>query len=200
MAFKVRPSNLIVFDGQSLNLVPDLTLCFPVKMMATGITGTAWYNRGISATTWRERTADVAGRADALLSTVSGIKTLIDTAGTKNINQGMAAVDIFAEASAYWTARRAAGFDNIIACTVSPATDFAGAELTVLSDYNQLLRNAVGVELEAVADLDTIPEMNDAADAAGAVYFDGGGVHYTDAGTTLVAPVVRTAYLTVVPE
>lgn len=200
MTYKARPSDLIVFDGQSLGLVPTLALSFPTKMMSTGVVHTVWYNRAISATTWLERAVDVTNRVDRLLRCVptstASVKTLFDTAGTKNINNGQTAAQIFSEASTYWTARRTAGFTKIIACTVSPSTDFTGGELTVRTDYNQLLRNAVGVELDGVADLETITQLSDPTNTT---YYDS-GVHYTDAATTLVAPVTRAAYVAVVPQ
>lgn len=197
MAYKFRGSDLIVFDGQSLNIVPTVPLSFPTKVMATGITGTTSTNAGITATTWLERQGDVTQRVDRFLLSCSGTKTLIDTAGTRNINQSMTAADIFAEASDYWQARRDAGFDQIIALTVSPTTDFGtapSAKLTILSAYNDLLRAAVGTELDGLTDLDDlIPQLNNPNDAT--YYSD--GTHYTDAATTLIAPEVRTTYLAV---
>lgn len=194
MTYRVRPADLIVFDGQSLNLVPNAAQSFPTKTMATGITHTAWYNAAITATSWTQRAVDAAERVDKRLRSVptTGICTLFDTAGTRNIaalNQDAATA--FAEAAAYWADRRTAGFDLIVASTLAPSTSFVGDEPAEMAAFNNLLRAAVGDEIDALADWDTIPE---ATDATNTTYFPD-GTHLSDALTTLIAPVTRAAYL-----
>lgn len=191
---RVNAADVIVFDGQSLNLVPSATTSFPFKTMATGITHTHWHVAAVSGTTWLERTPRASVLVDKLWLTVptSGVATLYDTGGTKNIANNMNAADTFAQAAAYWAARRSAGYGLIVASTLSPTSGFNAGQLSEMADFNDLLRAAVGTEIDALADLDTIPEL--VLPFPNTTYYPD-GVHYSDAATTLIAPVTRAAYL-----
>jgi hypothetical protein len=183
------PCDLIVWDGQSLANVPDAATAYPAVVHAS-LTHTDKAVRARNGTTWATRTVNADRRVDPLVRAVNGTRTLIDAGGTSDIDNGMTAAAILADAEAYWTARRSAGFDLIIACTVPPIAGYSAPELAVRSTLNgSILASSVP---DAVVDWTAIPELEDPTDTD---YFDPDGIHFDANGAAVAGAAILPVYL-----
>lgn len=167
---QVRPCDLIAWDGQSLAVYPAGD-AYPAVVAATrsGVWGPVVAREG---TTWSTRSLTADRRVDRLAGLVTGAKVLADCGGTSELIGGTLADDVFAAASAYWSARTSAGF-TVLAATCPPSSAMTAGEEAERVAFNELVRGH-GV---AVVDLAVVPEL---VDPAGAGYTD--GTHFSVAG------------------
>lgn len=175
-------SDLIVWDGQSLANFPGPATAYPALVNATrtGLLGPVEARDG---TTWATRALTAARRVDQHPYTVSGLRALGDCGGTSEVASGTAAADILASATGYWADRLAAGFDVVVAATITPSTVFDPGDEAERLAFNDLLRNLVMAGV-TVCDLAAVPIL---ADPAGPGYDD--GTHFSVAGAADAASV-----------
>lgn len=180
------PAAVVAFDGQSLSLFPNTADAYPAKVMAN-YTASLGPVVARAATSWGLRADDAPGRVDAHLRSVTGPSLLVDNGGTFEVQAGFAAAAILAAADAYWSARTAAGWGLIVACTTVDSTFFTAPMQAERAAWNDLLR--ASSTPAGVADLAAAPEL---ADASNATYFSD-GLHFTAAGATVAAGVIQAA-------
>lgn len=139
-----------------------------------------------AGTTYAQRNSDVLGRVDHLFATAP-YTVLIDDGGSYDIEAGngnMNATQALAAKAAYTAARRAAGADYIVGLTIPPATILtAGEETTRLAVNAAMKANPSAYGYNQVVDIAGIPQLQNPNDTN--FYFD--GVHWTTAGTSIVA-------------
>ena len=164
---------------------PDQSANLPAKCMAN-LAGRSEVT-AIDGSSYAFRTRDVAERVDRHAEAVTGTKVLIDMACQQELSAGRKAQDILAEMETYWSARKAAGYDLVVAVTVPDATMFTSAANRERAALNDMIRWSTVAD--AVADIAALAEMQDATNKT---YF-GDGIHITSATTTLIEPVVTAA-------
>src|SRR5262245_27715706 len=121
----IRPAR-VVFDGQSLNVVPGPVTTFPYRTMR--YFPTVPYRLAdivVPGTSWTVLTASVAQRTDRW-ATSAPFTILNMCGGTSDIwtpenNDGPT---VYADMVTYANGRRALGYDYIIAETIAPSTTF----------------------------------------------------------------------------
>jgi hypothetical protein len=186
----VTPANLWLYEGQSLaNRPPASPYPSFVKLSFPGDVSKIVARGG---TSWEQRTVDAPDRVDKHnLQSVAGRTILIDTAGTTDLNFFTAAQSI-AQAHIYWTARRAAGWDFLVATTVPDSSTFDSTEDAQRVILNDAIEDSVdpGVMLDAFVDWRLIPDFENYLSGAFALEL-GEYTHFTAAAAEdLAAPSV----------
>jgi hypothetical protein len=177
------PTWCIVFDGQSLNLTPlgDSANTYPYLVM-TGRTS-AFVKPEltcISATSWTKLTLTAAFRSFPHAD--DGASTLLSMlGGTSDVKEGDSAATIYAEMKDYAVAARAAGFDKILACTITPSTSFTAGENVERKAVNNLLIGNADGAWEAVVDLASDSSLSDpGAPPSGTTWYGTGNLSDPD--------------------
>lgn len=187
---------LFGFDGQSNSLFPDGAISYAgnsypnVVMDEIGLDH-LWYLVAVGGSTYDQRRATAPANLDAHLPLrTSGV--LFSEGGVTELLAGSTAAQTIAEALAYNTERRAAGWDLIIGNTVTPSTLYftAGEEAERVAYNAAIVADPSLIGADAVADWAAIPELADSTNPT----FYGDGIHYTAAGALLVAGVSLEAY------
>jgi len=169
MAAATRRSNpplLVVFDGQSFNVVPPwegsiLGRSYPYRLLHDmdqydlgrpryGIPGTV---PAISGQSWTDLAATVETRIYPLAASATRT-ALVMCGGTTDINTGDSGATLYADHVSYADGCRAAGFDIIIATTLLGSTSFTGGEITARTDFNTLLLADAEDAFDGIADVD----------------------------------------------
>jgi hypothetical protein len=175
---------MVVFDGQSLNLVPSPS--YPTLAMQ-GLGGVDFEIIAVNGASWTLLSEDVEDRRDPLGD--DGYSVLVMVGGTSDVVGGDDGPTIYADMRDYAASARAAGYDRIIAATIQPAW---GED--AVSDGNRLEANRLLLEdadgaFDEVVDLAGTPGLSDAECAS---YCDGYG-HPSPKGAALMAEVMRPA-------
>jgi hypothetical protein len=179
------PAYFVVFDGQSLNFFGG----YPAKLMAAhpGVPYRNAWSSGCSwtvlATTQAERTFPFAHAGQRTILIMNG--------GTSDlVNERDDGATLYADERSYAEQARAAGFDEVIITTTTPAEGFSP-----LVDANRLVANHLVVANADSAfdytvdfDVDLSPELSlhDSSDVA--AYPD--GVHWSPAAAQVAADLV----------
>lgn len=182
-ALALRPGRsevAVIFDGQSLNLYPDVG--YPERLMQGR--GISYSVVAVDGRSWRALALDAD---DRVLSHADDANTtiLVMNGGTSNIDSGQSAVDYYSDEVAYASAARAAGFDLVIVTTLPTSSTFEPAEERARQDANRLKLEDPEEAFDAVADLAAHPLLAKEQDGG---YID--GIHWTDAGAQAAAEVV----------
>ena len=184
--FRVSPSSLYVFDGQSNVLYPTIAQSYPTKFRADAHPTNDLRHAAIGGTTYAEREVTAPDRVDWWMDTAADV-VLVDDGMEEELRDGQDATFILNAISAYTTARRAARPDiTIVGLTTPPATTawWTAGQDTVRQTVNAaILANPATYGYDQVVDVAGIPEL---ADPSNTTYFSD-GIHFTDAATTLVA-------------
>jgi lysophospholipase L1-like esterase len=167
----------LLFDGQSFAYTPTVATSHYGALI--GLLPAHRYTYGFvasAATTYAQRAATAAGRVDSSIPK-DRPTVLIDLAGQSDIiaagsgGGDLTAAQTLSAMESYWTARRTAGVDYIIACTVPHMTsawlDADGQ--TQRTNLNPLILASSGPD--EVAD---IAALAHAADASNTTYFSDG--------------------------
>jgi hypothetical protein len=162
----------ILCDGQSFAYAPNITDAYPT-VLAGLLPGHRVERVATGATTYAQRAATAAGRVDHRVP-IADVCILVDCGGQSDIiaagsgGGDLTAAQAMTAMESYWTARRTAGVDYIVACTVPPMTaawlDSDGQ--TQRSNLNPLILASSGPDV--VAD---IAALSHAADPANTTYF-----------------------------
>jgi lysophospholipase L1-like esterase len=115
----------------------------------------------LDGTTWSGRAADAAYRVDTRLK--AGVRNiLVDVAGTSDVsNDARTIPQVVGDLESYMAARRAAGWDVIIGCTVPPASHLLTAPMVARrTELNAAIRTTAAYD--GVIDLAGHPLLNDA--------------------------------------
>lgn len=177
----MRPAHVVVFDGQSLNIMP-VGNTYPALTMAGR--GQPWSVVGIAATSFTQLATTAASRVHPLAKPYAE-STLVLCGGTSDLStEGDSAATVLSDMVAYAAAARTAGFTRVIALTITPSTGFsAGANTQRLTANALILASAA---FDEVVDVAGHPSLDDATDVA--YYSD--GTHWTTAGATIAAGMV----------
>lgn len=191
MAVLVRPADLYVADGQSLMLQPNPGVTVPERV-ASSVGAGRHVTVARGGTSYSQRNADVVRRVDSQLSSVTGSAFLLDAGGTTDLLVGAQAANLILTMEAYWTARRSAGFDWIVASTVPDSVGFVGdADAETQRQALNALILASSVP-DAVADIADLSQLGPSGASADTTYFSD-GTHYTNAATLLAGPLFYAA-------
>jgi hypothetical protein len=173
-----------VFDGQSNALSPEWSLSFPKKLMTGRFAGRPYQVPAKGGTTYADRSGWAAERTDPHVG-MAACAVLISHGGESELLQGYSARALADAIQSYIAQRRAAGFDVIVVPTIPPSTWFTAQQDAERRTFNDGMRRGYyrTVGADVLVDVDAIPELQDPNDGR---YFDE-GIHYTDAGSTLVA-------------
>jgi hypothetical protein len=190
-----------IFDGQSMSTVPTPGTSWPVKLMQTRFRARAQAAKLVSirGSTYARRESDAATRVDAYIAhpTAPDVTTsvLFDDGGQSDLQPGMTAEDAFRNAAAYHQNRRRAGYSLIVGATITPGGVYSPEQDLQRRRYNDALRwSCWDAGIDVLVDLAAVPELSDHHDAT---YFQpehGYEVHYTDAGSTVVAREMAKAF------
>lgn len=185
----------LLFDGQSFAYTPTAGTSHYGALL--GLLPKHRYTNvfvAAAATTYAQRAATAAGRVDSSIPKDRPV-ILIDVAGQSDIiaaasgGGDLTGAQALAAAESYWTARRVAGVDFVIAATVPKMTaawlDADGESQR--QAYNAGLLTSAGPN--AVADIAALPH---AADPADTTYF-ADGLHPTSTLAAEFAATIETA-------
>ena len=179
----------VIFDGQSLNAAP-IGNSYPLKLMTGPYKGVPWKNVPIAGTSWTvlantvaDRTWPHAIRARwAILCLCGGTSDL----QAPESNDGPT---VYSDMSAYANGCRTAGFDYIIATTITPSTVFLTSEETARQAANTAIIGNSGAPFNAVVDFAADSRLSNPADTT--YYTD--GLHWTIAGAQVAADLMAPA-------
>lgn len=171
-----------VFDGQSLNFAP-LATNYPRTTMAN-FPAVPWNNIGVAGTSWTVLGNTALQRTDRWAAK-SNFSVLIMCGGTSDIlapesNDGPT---VYSDMVGYGNARRAAGFDYVIATTITPDTAMTGTENTNRVNANALILGDASAAFDVKVDFAGNASLSDASNAT--YYTD--GLHWTTAGAAVAA-------------
>src|SRR5262249_22815709 len=135
----------VVFDGQSLNAAP-INHTYPRTMMANTFPGVPWNNVAIGGTSWSVLKKSQAGRTDvlaaqaryAILILCGGTSCILKTTQSGG-DQDPDGATVMAHYTAVADQARAAGFDYIVATTITNDSAFDAGQLSILSSANSLI-------------------------------------------------------------
>lgn len=175
----------VVFDGQSLNIVPT-TSSYPAQTMANA-PGVPWKNVAIGGAAIVQLTRTVADRVDRWPA-LSAYTIYVLCEGTTEIGLAETGADFYTAIGAYADHARSVGYDYVIATTISPSTIFSGGVETERQNANTLLLADASGKFDDVVDV-TTGVMADPNDTT--YYVD--GTHFTAAGAGVVAGIVYAA-------
>lgn len=175
----------VVVDGQSLNN--------PVGVAS----GTEWpivvregrvnpiFNVSVSGAGWANLISTAATRLHPQAINSASKNILILEGGQTEIAFNVSGAGTFSNMVTYANAARAAGFTHVIGCTIPSATSWTAGQLSARLVYNQAIRDAEGVEFDAVVDLAATP-LDDGSDTT---YFVD-GLHFSVVGHILAADTI----------
>lgn len=114
--------------------------------------------------------------------------------GTNDIYFGASASTAWSRYQTYLAARRAAGWKTI-AFTALPRSNAGtpGDFETSRQTFNTSVRNGLGTDYDALADVAADTRIGDAGDETDTTYYSGDKVHLNTTGYGIVAGVVNTA-------
>lgn len=190
MTLNVRRAR-VVFDGQSLNVVPGPVTTFPYRTMRYYPNVPYSLNDvAVSGTSWTVLNANAPQRVDPLAS-LAPFTILNMCGGTSDLwapelNDGPT---VYADMVAYANARRTAGFDYVIAVTIAPSTTFDATQESNRVSANSLIMADASNAFDAQVDFAGIPQLTDPNNTT--YYFD--GTHYTGPATILCAAALAPA-------
>lgn len=182
----------VVFDGQSLNQFPASPNTYPEQLMASYPT-VPYENVAVDGLSWTTLATTVTTRLN--LHAKAGLTSiLIMCGGTTDIaTEGDTAQATYDQMVTYANNARTAGFDKVIATTITDGFVFDAGEQTIRAAFNVLLLADASDAFDGVADLDAaMPSRLDTT-----YYAD--GLHWTTAGAALAASTVATVLLAAVP-
>lgn len=192
----------VVFDGQSMNVLPVFPDNYPAQLMLgrgiifrnVAISGISWTVLQASMTT---RTLPFAGKAQLSILVLCGGTTDLALPGDMAGGEANTGAQAYTDMQSYATAARAAGFDSIIANTLTPSDAFLH---TTTSGTAEIERQNLNTLIKAnSAGFEGIVDMAGAdarlMDCTNATYYEQTfKTHFTPAGAavaaSLVAPVL----------
>ena len=198
----LTPPAFVVFEGDSITAQSNATnrLKSYAGLSGSAITATrSCANLAVSGSTIATLTAR-ATALDAYLTQrpANGKAVLHVFIGTNDItNSGRTGAQVFADLKTYCTARLTAGWDKIVVGTMLPRTVGGGGQATF--DAQRAIFNAavtgetLGVYWHGVSDFAAEATMGPDGANLNATYYAADGVHPTDAGHALLAPVATAA-------
>lgn len=185
----------VVFDGQSLNVLPGGVNSYPYKVMALvndisgphvifsvpGVGGQSWTNLAQSQSRTIPHAFDAATH-----------NVWVGVGGTGDIRiDNNTGAELYADTAGYAQDMTAAGYTYIIGTTTTPAESMTAPQLANLADGNALIiADALGA-FDAVVDLGGTPGLDDPL----SIYY-ADGVHWSNEGSTLAAETMLPAILT----
>lgn len=186
-------ANSITYDGQSLLLAPSGGPFAPDYVAAALVHPFRSVNTAVLGTTYTQRSVDVATRTDIYVAKVGGVRNYVDCGGSSDLANGATSTALIAAAETYWNARKTAGFNKVVVCTVPPAAIIMGGAETQRVAYNIAVR--ASAVPNALADLAADSRLQDINDATYFQTID--KTHPTAAGAQVVASLIAAALATV---
>lgn len=188
-----RPAHRVVFDGQSLNIVPSSPA--GVNYPARAMEGRPYpgNNVAISGTSWTVLATTVTTRRD-VYATAADNTTLVLQGGQADVLADDTGATVMADIVSYAQSARTAGFDTVIATTMPPMTPWLSEDQeTALAAFNTLLLADAGGDFDYVVDLNATA-LGDNSDLT---YYQADLIHWTAAGAQLAADTISSTLDTV---
>ena len=186
MPINAKPAPwIVVFDGQSLNLVPGALTTYCYKVMSgrgvpwriTAKSGIPWIG---NPTPWSDLSDDAATRTHPLAKAATQ-SVLVMCGGQSDLWADDTAATLYADGVTYANAARAAGFDWIIGTTITANSVNTAGQNTERQAHNVLLLADASNAFDDVVDLAANANLEDYNT------YTSDGVHWTGAATTIVA-------------
>lgn len=180
-AFRACPT-FVVFDGQSLLLLPGGGVTLPAVLMAS-FPGVKRNNRAVGSTSWTALAADVAQRRNPYLKI--GVRTVLYLLGGQSdlATELDSGATVAADQAAYATSARAVKSGlYVIGTTIPPSTAYTAPMETARLAANTAILAGAGTTYDAVVDLANTAGLTD---PAGSGYSD--GLHFSALGCDLAA-------------
>ncbi len=184
---------LVLFAGQSLNLVPEYgnVLGNPYPFWAMG--GNRQYPwlaspLAVTGASWETLLTQVDANLYPLLNH-AGQTIMCMCGGTADVNAAASGATIYSRMKSYADGAVANGCDYVIATTITPSSSFTVGENTARSDANTLLLANGDASFDAVVDFANDPALDDNTDVTH--YFD--GTHPYGPGTMRMGELMKSA-------
>jgi hypothetical protein len=159
--------------------------------MQTYHPGIPWSNVGIGGASWTQLARNRTQRFGQWVPPF-GTGIWVGCGGTTDLSVELdTGATIYADYWAYTDAARAAGFDYVIATTITPSTSFSGPVETQRLAANTAILADASNKFDAVCDFAADPRLDDPADTT---YYTT-GLHFTNAGADVAAELMA-PYLT----
>lgn len=174
----------IVFDGQSLNNLPDPPGNFPTLVLdALDLPG---YNAAVNQLSWTGLATTAAQRLHPYA--IGGRTILVMTGGQADLTRdGDTGRKLYEEEVDYANAARAAGFDVIVITTIPPARLlYSGTQPAERLAHNRLLLEDPSGAFDHVVDVAGDPRL---ADPTGPSFSD--GIHPSASGAAVIAELLE---------
>lgn len=186
-AWKGRSSTTrVVFDGQSLNIVPSATN-YPKQTMAF-FQWVPFSNMGVGGASFAQNAGTRQYRI-ADWPTRSRYTIYIICQGTTDLSFDATGAQVYASMYGATDYARSIGYDYVIATTITPAkTAFTAPQETQRLSANSLIKADASAKFNAVCDFAGDSRLSDPNDLT---YYDSGGLHWTTAGAGVAAELMR---------
>lgn len=177
------PRNRVVFDGQSLNLLP-IGSRWPSLAMARR--GEHWNNQSNGSTSWTSLHKRAPQIVYPLAALASNAVLVLGIGGeTDLMDESDSGATVYADLVAYSAAAKTAGFDKVLGLTIPPSTAFTSPQNTARLNANTLILADASGAFDAKVDVSVAP----LDDASNTTYYSD-GLHLTAAGALAVADLV----------
>lgn len=178
---------ILICEGDSIMVAGTTNGGFP-KLAAANLSPICHgYNGAISGSTLNVTMAARAAVVNAIVPPSPGARKFILAIEIGHNDQvgGRTTAQFLADYASYYTAAKAAGWTDVVACTVTPTTVAGGN--TWRNVVNPALVGGIGVYCDHVVNFDLVSGMGADGDASNATNYSD-GTHPTDAGNVLLEP------------
>jgi hypothetical protein len=150
------PKVVVVFDGQSLNILPGGNAGMPYKLMIGQSRAARYIDPAlisIGGHSWTQLSTNQAQRCNIYAN--SGLTTiLVMNGGTSDITlEGDIGTTIYANERDYALAAKAAGFDKVLICTTTKSNGMTTNQNTRRQNGNDLVIGNADGAFDAIVDL-----------------------------------------------
>ena len=185
--FRASPF-FVIFDGQSLNHIPEGDALPEVLMAGRG----PYYECWIDGMPWSVLDDTLPVRVKPYSQ--AGLTTIYNmVGGTTDVNNGDSGATMYATMSAIAQTVKSYGIDLVVATTIVPSTSHTGGEITARQNANTLIMADADGHFDYKIDLAGVTGLDDPTNAT--YYID--GTHWGPAGAALAAATMDPTYDTI---
>jgi hypothetical protein len=184
--------NAVIFDGQSLNLLPGGyrgATSYPGQTMASFSSSVAaWDVTAVGSASWTALGQEPIAASHRLFpyADMAPFTVLVMCGGTRDILEHDSGATVYADMESYADAARAAGFDYVIGTTITDSAIFGAAMDAARADANTAILADAGDAFDAVVDFGGNASLN-------ANILANDGTHPDEAGAGIMAGLMATA-------
>jgi len=168
---------------------------WPAQMAALNVTQTKFTNPASGGSTIDTTATEAIDGLNRTPVTEYADRLATFLWGTNDISNGDSSATVITAIDTWITSVSTAHADAVlVGLTITPRSDFSGAQNTILAAVNAHILGSAAFDI--TVDIASDPDLDDPTDLT---YYDPDGIHYTDAGSGVVASLMDTALAVYLP-